>query len=43
MKKAFEIPELTIILFTGDDIITASGEYDDYDWGDNPPGGEWND
>ena len=29
MKKKFEIPELTIISFIDDDIITGSGEYGD--------------
>ena len=32
MKKIFEIPELEIILFINDDIITGSGPEDE--WGD---------
>ena len=37
MKKKFEKPELIIIVFTNDDIITSSGteEFDPLsDWGD---------
>ena len=30
MEKKFERPELIIITFTNDDIITTSGEYDSY-------------
>ena len=29
MEKKFEIPELTIIQFIGEEIITASNEYDE--------------
>ena len=29
MKKKFENPELTIITFTDNDIITGSGQYGD--------------
>ena len=36
-KKRFEDPELKIILFTNDDIITESGEGDPYEEGD-----DWN-
>ena len=36
MKKKFENPELTIITFVNDDIITGSGEYGDSN-------GEWTD
>ena len=39
-KKKFENPELIIINFINDDIITDSN-FDD--WGDEEkPGGEWN-
>ena len=30
MKKKYERPELIVITFTNDDIITTSGEYDPY-------------
>lgn len=38
MKKKFEIPELTIITFIDNDIITGSGEFgdDNGDWYDTP-------
>ena len=35
MKKKFEYPELIVVLFTNEDIITASGGEGD------PTGDEW--
>lgn len=41
MEKKYETPELTIILFTEEDIITTSGEGQGFgasgdDWSDTP-------
>lgn len=40
-KKKYENPELLIIMFTNDDIITTS-DFDDWG-GDEIPGEEWTD
>ena len=43
-KKKFENPELEIIYFVGElDTLVTSGDYDEGGWGENPPGGDFDD
>lgn len=45
-KKKYENPELEVIFFEGDlatDVMSTSGDYDEGGWGENPPGGDFDD
>ena len=43
-KKKFENPELEIIYFIGElDTMVDSGDYDEDNWGNNPPGSDFDD
>ena len=42
-KKEFENPTLIVIEFANEDVIltSTSGKFDEDNWGDNPPGGDF--